>query len=318
MWLVPMSHAQSETKQRATKLIKNWKKWVRKHSISKAAIAVSFEGKLVAEYGFGRSASDLAPVASLSKSITGICVAKLVQAGKLSFETKLNDVVPDLDSTVSIASLLTHVSGYTHDITQKPAKYKGHDKEYLEWVSRKEIEKGRKPSKIGKFRYNNSNYAMLGAVIRKITGKSYEQACAEIVFAGIGISDVDLNPDWRIMSAWGGWRLSALDYLKFVNTYFDKRHVLGASPFMYPHFKFDNGLRYGMGYNFRTGRKGGNNFWHNGRWHANRCGKKYRFGAYFVSFDNGWSVSANYDISALNNEDGELDRLIAEATHLPL
>lgn len=310
--------AQDETEQRAAKLIAGWQKWTKKHKIKQTAIAIAFDGKLVAVDGMGRTSVDPAPVASVSKSITGVCVAKLVENGKLSFDDPLSKIIPEMGTDATIASLLSHTSGYTHDITQKPEKYKGVDQEYLEWVSQKEISRGRDKAQIGRFHYNNANYAMLGAAIRKVTGKTYEEACKELVFAPIGISDVSLNSDWRIMSSWGGWTISAQDNLKFVNAYFDRRKVMGKFATSFPNVKFDNGLAYGMGYNFRTGRKGGTNFWHSGRWHANHEGKKYRFGAYFVSFDNGWSVTANYSISAINNEDGELDRIIGEATHQPL
>jgi CubicO group peptidase (beta-lactamase class C family) len=315
---VSASKAQDETEQRAAKLIAGWEQWAKKHDVKQTAIAIAFDCKIVAEGGIGRTSTNPAPVASLSKSVTGICIAKLVENGELSFGEPLSRIIPEMVTDATIASLLTHTSGYTHDITQKPAKYKGVDREYLEWVSEKEIAKGRDKAQIGKFHYNNANYAMLGAAIRKVTGKTYEEACKELVFEPLGISNVSLNPDWRIMSSWGGWKLSAFDNLKFVNAYFDRRKVIGKFATSFPNVKFDNGLAYGMGYNFRTGRKGGTNFWHSGRWHSDRDGKKYRFGAYFVSFDNGWSVTANYSISAINNEDGELDRIIGEATHLPM
>ena len=310
--------AESEITLRAERLIDAWKGWLNKHAVGEASIAVSFEGRTVAEEGFNRRVTDPSPVGSISKSVTGICVAKLVGDGKLSFDAALKDYVATLDSSVPVKSLLRQTSGYTHDITQRPEKYIGRDQEYLSWVSKKEIARGRDESQIGKFNYNNSNYAMLGAIIHRISGKTYEQTCKNLVFTPIGISNVFLNPDWRIMSSWGGWMISARDHLKFVNAYFGRDSILGKKAKDFPNHHFGNGVRYGMGYVFRNGRHGGTNFWHDGRWHTDVDGNAERFGAFFVSFDNGWVVTTNHNISAINGEHRELDNLIAEATHSPL
>ncbi len=310
---------ETEVTKRARKLVDDWQGWLEKHKVGEAAIAISYKGETVAEFGYGdRTVSDLAPVASVSKSVTGICIAQLVEAGRFSFGDSLNSIVPELNSDVSVSSLLKQTSGFTRDITQKPEKYKGRDKEFQEWVARKEIEKGFDETQSGKFHYNNSNYAMLGAIIRKVTGKTYEAACKELVFEPIGIDKVDLNPDWRIHAAFGGWRISARDHLKFLNAYFGDDEIYGKTPFNWPSHDFGNGLNYGMGYMFRSGRAGGFNFWHDGRWHVDLDGQKYRYGAFFVSFDNGWKITTNHNISAINGEHRELDSLIGKATHLPL
>ena len=307
-----------EVTKRAEKLIDGWVAWLKKHEVSEAAIAVSYKGKTIAEFGFGREVTDIAPVASVTKAITGVCMTKLVENGSVRLSDSLESIVPELKTDATVSSLLTQAAGFTRDITQRPDKYIGRDKEYQEWVARKEIEKGFDQNSVGKFHYNNSNYAMLGAIIRKVTGKSYEAACRELVFEPIGVSNVDLNPEWRVHGAFGGWRISAKDHLKFLNAYFTEKEVAGKSPFDWPSHSFGNGLNYGMGYMFREGRSGGHNFWHDGRWHADLDGEKHRFGAFFISFDNGWKITTNHNFSAINGEHGELDRIIALATHQPL
>lgn len=311
-------YAADEEVLRARKLVNSWEAWLKKHDVTKAAIAVSFNSKTVAEFGLGREFTTPAPVGSISKSITGICIAKMVETGSISFDEALKDYISVLDSTVPVKSLLKHTSGYTRDITQRPDKYIGRDLEYLGWVSEKEISKGRDESQIGKFNYNNSNYAMIGAIISFVSGKTYEETCKELVFEPIGITNVYLNPEWRIMSSWGGWMISAQDHLRFINAYFGKDNILGKNANSFPNHEFGNGVSYGMGYLFRNGRHGGTNFWHDGRWHTDVDGKPERFGAFFVSFDNGWAITTNHNISAINGEHGELDQLIAEATHSPL
>jgi len=310
--------AQGEEVLRTRKIIEGWEKWLVKHEITKAAIAISFNGDKLAEVGRGMDADDPAPIASLSKAVTGICIAKLVEVGKLTFSSSLDDIVPELGSPVTAQSLLSQTSGFTKDVTQNPLKYIGRDKEYLEWVSGKEISTGRDEANIGTYHYNNSNYAMFGAIIRKVTGKSYESACKALVFEPVGIKNAKLNEPWKIMSAWGGWKISAADYLKFLNAYFDRREVLDKSPAVFPNHGFENGVHYGMGYLFRKGEYGGFNFWHQGAWDYQWNFEVHRFGAYFVSFDSGWIITMNHNSSVLNGEMAEIDNLLGEATQLPL
>ncbi len=305
----------NSTRQRSAAIVAEWSKWVAKHNVTRASIAISYNGELVEQKGKWSKATSPAPVASLSKAITGICILQLVDNGLLTYDTQLQSIIPELPAKVSIASLLTHSSGFRKDITQQPADYPGVDQEYLMWVSQQELASGTSANEGDNYSYNNSNYAMLGAVISKLTRKTYEQACSELVLEPPGISSASLNPKWRIMSSWGGWKISSADYLKFVNAYFGHKDVQGKSPHDLPNFALNGGASYGMGYLFRPGRNGGYNFWHSGRWHTNRGGVKYRFGSFFAQWDNGWAVSTNYNISAINGEDGELDRLLATAAH---
>ena len=305
------------TTKRATDIVRQWIQWVEKHNISEASIAISYNGQLVAQQGAARTANSPAPVASLTKAVTGICIAKLASEGKLSFDSKLQVLAPQLNSDVSIGSLLTHTSGYRSDITQRPNSFPDLDKEHLQWIAEQEMDAGQIAPEGEGFAYNNANYAMLGNVISTITNQTYEQACNELVFRSIGIEDAALNPDWRIMSSWGGWKTSAVSYLKFIDTYFANNKVLDQNPELYPHHSFTGGANYGMGIFFRNGRNGGINFWHDGKWHTDINGIEYRFASYTAKWDNGWAVSTNHNISAINGEHTELDQVLSEAAHRP-
>ena len=314
-------HAQGEQtpKERSKYIVKLWKAWVKEHGIDHAAIAVSYKGTLIAKKGFDRLPTERVPIASVSKAVTGMCIAKLVAQGQLSFSDSIQDKVSGFPADMKIADLLTHTSGFREDITQRnPITFPSTRQELLDWVAKTEVAAvSRAPEKFlpGEYFYNNANYAMLGLVITSITGKSYEQSCGELVLEPAGILSYDLNPPWRIMSSWGGWRLSAVDVLQFYDHYFSNNRVMGKTPTAYPYHDIGNGLKYGMGYLFRTGRNGGYNFFHDGRWHVDFENRKHRFGAFAVKWDNGWAVSTNHSISALNGEHAELDNLLSTATH---
>src|SRR5438132_12740529 len=67
--------------------------WARQHHFHKASMAVIRNGEIVASAAYGRtSATTPEPVASVSKSITGLCIVRLVEAGRLRYETPLGDV----------------------------------------------------------------------------------------------------------------------------------------------------------------------------------------------------------------------------------
>jgi len=298
--------------QRANTILAAWTGWVGRHNPTESSISIAYLNDEVLGSGLGRQATTSAPIASLTKAITGICIAKLVQEGSISFDSRLGSVVPEVNSDVTIGSLLTHTSGHRTDVTQSPANFPRVDQELLLWVSQQELAT---PVGSSSYFYNNANYAMLGAAIAEVTGKTYEQACAERVLEPAGIRNARLNPDWRIMSSWGGWQLAVTDYQSFLSMYFSNTGVLGQSPFDFPHVELGGGAHYGMGYLFRQGQNGGFNFWHDGQWHADYNQIQHRFGAFFARWDSGWAVTTNHNISAINGEHFELDTLLFEAAH---
>lgn len=303
------------TQLRADKIVSAWSGWVNDYTPTEASIAVSYDGNLVASQGEGRSATTPAPIASLTKAITGVCVAKLVDSGLLEFDSTVQSIVPELATDVTLASLLTHTSGFSSDITQDPSIYPGVNQEYLLWVSQQELSASGAGAINSTYAYNNSNYAMLGAAISAVTDKTYETACNELVLEPAGITNASLNPDWRIMSSWGGWSLSAVDHQKFITSYFDSDGYLNQSPLDFANVSRGGGAYYGLGFAFRERQDGGYNFWHNGSWQTNYDGVQYRFATYFASWNNGWSVTVNHNISTFQYDASELDSLLANAAY---
>ncbi len=135
------------------------------------------------------------------------------------------------------------------------------------------------------------NYAALGAMIEATTGEHYEAYCGREVLEAVGVYGEKINPDWRIMGAYGGWMLSATDYAKFL-VYFDPtRTPLSTGPADWPYAKLGGGARYGLGTLFR---KAGSmhNFWHVGSWQ--RSSPYTSFGAFFAFWRGTIGVVVNY------------------------
>ena len=118
---------------------------------------------------------------SITKQFTAALILQLVDQGKIKLDGKLSEYLPsyrkDIGDKVTVHQLLNHTSGipsYTglpnffnerqpQPISQLMSfvtKYASNDLEF---------EPG------SKFSYNNSGYFLLGAIIEKVTGKSYEQ-----------------------------------------------------------------------------------------------------------------------------------------------
>jgi CubicO group peptidase (beta-lactamase class C family) len=115
---------------------------------------------------------------SMDKMFTGIAIAQLVQAGKLSFNDTLATILPqfpnkELARKATIHQLLTHTAG-TGDFISNP-DFRAHREsfkrtdDYLPLVARESLlfEPG------SRWSYSNSGYVILGAVIEKLSGESY-------------------------------------------------------------------------------------------------------------------------------------------------
>lgn len=131
---------------------------------------------------------------SITKQFTATVILQLVEQGKIKLEGKLSDYLPeyrkDVGDKVTIHHLLTHTSGipsYTsqpgffENVSRNPYKVDEFVKKYASGDL--EFEPG------SKYTYNNSGYFLLGAIIQRITGKSYEQVLKANIFDPAGMTN---------------------------------------------------------------------------------------------------------------------------------
>lgn len=142
---------------------------------------------------------------SCSKSFTALIIAQLVSEGKLEWSTKVSSyfssVHPDLRS-LTIDHLLFHHSGVL-DISPSPDDDLANWNKYLNdsrpvSVQREELSQivlRRAPRQpIGaEFSYANMNYVMLGRIIEKIEGRSWERTIAHRVLERYGIKSCGIG-----------------------------------------------------------------------------------------------------------------------------
>lgn len=138
-------------------------------------------------------------IGSVTKQFTSMLIMQLVEKGEIKLDGKITDYLPyyrkDTGDKVTIELLLTHSSGipsYTsrEDFGEKVSRkfYKPDDfvKEYCSGDL--EFEPG------SQFLYNNSGYFILGAIIEKVTGMTYEEALKKNILEPLGMKDTGY--DW--------------------------------------------------------------------------------------------------------------------------
>lgn len=122
-------------------------------------------------------------------------IFQLVEDGKLKLTDTLDKFYPDIPNAkkITIANLLSHRSGL-HDFTG--------DADFPTWLAKPKtqsemlavIAKGKpdfEPD--AKQVYSNPNYVLLGYIVEKASGKSYQAALKEKITARIGLSNTYLG-----------------------------------------------------------------------------------------------------------------------------
>lgn len=139
-------------------------------------------------------------IASCSKGFTGLAVLKLQEEGLLDIEDPLSKYFPGFYATykgkkydIKLSQLLHHSSGIPWSaITDIPIS---NDDNAVIDLAEKEagIKLIHKPGE--QFEYATINYALLGAVIQKVTGQLYEDYMKETVFDPLGLKHTTLYPE---------------------------------------------------------------------------------------------------------------------------
>ncbi|MES2899718.1 MAG: serine hydrolase domain-containing protein [Pseudomonadota bacterium] len=166
-----------------------------------AAVLVTRAGKPLLRKAYGMadvakgipmSPDHVLRLGSITKQFTAVAILMLVEDGKLALNDDITRVFPDYPTKgkkISIEHLLTHTSGIV-SYTSKPGfgAGLGNDIGVSQMIDTfkndpLEFEPGTR------FKYNNSGYFLLGAVIEKISGMSYAKFLEQRIFIPLGMND---------------------------------------------------------------------------------------------------------------------------------
>jgi CubicO group peptidase (beta-lactamase class C family) len=123
---------------------------------------------------------------SVTKTFTSTLIFKMIEEGRLSLSDKLSRFYPSFPSgdSITIEHLLSHTSGiyeYTRgndlaDFSEKP---------FVEFLAKKPFDFS--PGK--GWSYCNSGYWLLGFIIERLTGATYEQAVSKYIFSPLNMKN---------------------------------------------------------------------------------------------------------------------------------
>ena len=230
-----------------------------KYNIPGLQLAVSYQGRLVYINSYGVadkeaninvSNESLFRIASISKAITLAAILKLSEMNLLNFEDKVfgddgilaNDFGTKPYSTnvklVTVRHLVEHKSGWTNYPFDPMFGYPGYSNEELltDILDNRPI--ANTPGSVE--HYLNFGYFVLGRIIEKISGLSYEEFVKQEILDPCGIKNMKVGKkllteqfenevvyydqenyspyfiDVKRMDANGGWIASATDLVKFL------------------------------------------------------------------------------------------------------
>jgi len=176
-----------------------------------ASILVKKQGKVIWRKGYGLANLELnVPVepdmifrlGSITKQFTAVAVLMLAEEGKLSLQDEITKFLPDYPTQgrkITVEHLLTHTSG-VKSYTDLP-----------EWLplQRKDMTVGEiidlfknQPTEFApgeRWKYSNSGYILLGAIIEKASGKTYADFVEQRIFGPLGMKSTCYDSTSRII-----------------------------------------------------------------------------------------------------------------------
>lgn len=199
--LAPSSPAQSA----ATGSIDRYaaREMARQH-IPGMAVGIFRNGKIVFAKGYGLSNVELNVAVkpatifqsgSVGKQFTATAIMMLVEEGKIGLGDSLPKYFPNAPPSwrdITVRHLLSHTSGltdYTSESVTKPGGQISYRLDYTEAQLVSIIET--LPIEFapgGKWEYCNTNYLLLGAIIRKVSGQFYGDFLQERIFKPLGMT----------------------------------------------------------------------------------------------------------------------------------
>ncbi|WP_417446200.1 serine hydrolase [Kangiella sp.] len=177
-----------------------------------ATVVVSKDGKVIfseaygmadLEMGVAMSEDHILRLASVTKQYAAAAILLLAEQGKLSLDDPLTRFLPDFPADdVTIHHLLNHTSGIA-SYTSIPGYFI--DERIRREVSTDEliavfaeIEEDFAPGE--SWRYNNSGYVLLGAIIEKVSGQSWNAYIEEKLLKPASIEHTGYYPDKQVLA----------------------------------------------------------------------------------------------------------------------
>jgi CubicO group peptidase (beta-lactamase class C family) len=173
------------------------------------ALGVFQNGKIAYEKGYGLASVEFAApitpqtpfiMGSVSKQFTAAAIALLVEQGRISLTDDVRKYVPELHDygkRVTIDHLVHHTSGIRDfwalvDVAgMRPDD--GYTVDDVLALAARQRHLNFDPG--AEYNYSNTGYVLLGAVVRRVTGKTLRQFAGEQIFTPLGMASSHFHDD---------------------------------------------------------------------------------------------------------------------------
>lgn len=196
-----------ESKSDLEEIEKNVKNWMKAGKMPGLTLVIirDYQSVFIKGYGYAdletkRPVDDetLFELGSCSKSFTALAALQLEEKGLINLDYPVSDYLPwffvkysNQECSITIRQLLHHTSGIPWETLSRIPQT--NSKGALEQTVRNiaGIELNNMPGK--QYKYASINYDIVGAVIEKVSGKSYEEYMEDYVFTPLGLTHTSVG-----------------------------------------------------------------------------------------------------------------------------
>jgi CubicO group peptidase (beta-lactamase class C family) len=191
--------------------------YLEKYALPALGAAVVREGKILAMGAVGTRAAgreipvttgDRFHIGSDTKAMTALLAAMYVDAGKLRWNSTVEEIFPELKKIlaagwgqVTLEGLLSHTSGILDDGERFGKLFEGSFeqgdldlRELRYWMLSKFLTQPIAAAPRKQFAYSNMGYIIAGAMIERVAGRSWEELMLEKVFVPLRLRSAGFGP----------------------------------------------------------------------------------------------------------------------------
>jgi len=234
-WPSPDLRAQAYTRTALTDSVDAmFQAWDREGSPG-FALGIFKDGRIIYARGYGMANLEydipITPqsvfrIGSLSKQFTAMCVALLVEEGKLSLEDDIRTFFPEMpvyETPITVGHLLHHTSGMRDYLTLLDMVARGEYYDSDDALAMLLRQRGLDFTPGHRFSYSNSGYFFLGALVERVSGMKMSEFARIHIFEPLGMANTHFHDDLDIIveNRASGYRPGAEDGFRINMTRLD-------------------------------------------------------------------------------------------------
>ena len=168
-------------------------------------VLLAKDGKVVFQHAYGEADKEQGianrmdtrfHMASMHKMVTAVAIAQLVEKGKLSYEDPLSKFFPGAPegspfTRIRIKHLVSNTSGLPFNLSRDNPVTSGKTPESANDILRAANEEKLLFEPGTRYQYSNLAFVVLGPVVQKVTGMSYEDYVHENIYKPAGMENGD-------------------------------------------------------------------------------------------------------------------------------